>query len=325
MNHVWIITVLIIFSAVAALFVGAVPVTPVDLLHDSGGELTTIVNEIRLPRIILALVTGASLALAGAGMQGLLRNPLAEPGILGVSSGAALFAVVVLYFGLIGWSSWLLPAAAICGSLFSLLIVMLISGARATVTTLILAGVAVGAFFSGLIALALSLAPNPFAAQELSLWLMGSVANRDMHQVSLVLPFLLVGAILVLRAGRYLQALTLGEDTALSLGFPVLKERVLLLLGVALLVGASVAVTGVIGFAGLIVPHIMRFYVKNDPGRLLVSSALAGALLMLWMDLIAQIIPTTTEIRVGVMFTLLGGPFFLYLLLRKKRQWEIAQ
>jgi len=325
LNHVWIITVLIIVSAIAALFVGAVPVTPVDLLNDSGGELATIVNEIRLPRIILALVTGASLALAGAGMQGLLRNPLAEPGILGVSSGAALFAVVVLYFGLIGWSSWLLPAAAICGSLFSLLIVMLISGARATVTTLILAGVAVGAFFSGLIALALSLAPNPFAAQELSLWLMGSVANRDMRQVLLVFPFLFVGTILVLRSGRYLQALTLGEDTALSLGFPVLRERFILLLGVALLVGASVAVTGVIGFAGLIVPHIMRFYVKNNPGRLLVSSALAGALLMLWMDLIAQIIPTTTEIRVGVMFTLLGGPFFLYLLLRKKRQWEIAQ
>jgi len=325
LNHVWIITVLIIVSAIAALFVGAVPVTPVDLLNDSGGELATIVNEIRLPRIILALVTGASLALAGAGMQGLLRNPLAEPGILGVSSGAALFAVVVLYFGLIGWSSWLLPAAAICGSLFSLLIVMLISGARATVTTLILAGVAVGAFFSGLIALALSLAPNPFAAQELSLWLMGSVANRDMRQVLLVFPFLFVGTILVLRSGRYLQALTLGEDTALSLGFPVLRERFILLLGVALLVGASVAVTGVIGFAGLIVPHIMRFYVKNNPGRLLVSSALAGALLMLWMDLIAQIIPTTTEIRVGVMFTLLGGPFFLYLLLRKKRQWEIVQ
>jgi iron complex transport system permease protein len=221
-----------------------------------------------------------------------------------------------LYFGFATWYSWLLPVSAVFGSAAALLIVITIAGLRASITTLILAGVAVSALLSGLIALALSMAPSPFAMQEISFWLMGSLANRDISQILLISPFIAIGAILVFLSGRYLQALTLGEETATSMGFKGGVERGKILLGSALLVGGAVAVTGVIGFVGLIVPHILRPFVQADPRRLLTSSALAGALLVLWMDILVQIIPTTSELKVGVMATLIGGPFFLMLLVQ---------
>ncbi|EGN74578.1 ABC-type Fe3+-siderophore transport system, permease component [Idiomarina sp. A28L] len=339
--HRMILGVAIAITAIAALWVGSADVnvltalgfpekmvsdttfydtTPEKLVPDTTFSDTAISKQIlfdiRIPRILLALITGAALGLAGAGMQGLLRNPLAEPGILGVSSGAALAAVIVLYFGFATWYSWLLPIAAVFGSASALLIVVLIAGMRASITTLILSGVAVSAFLSGLIALALSMAPSPFAMQEISFWLMGSLANRDLDQIMLISPFLLIGAILIFTSGRYLQALTLGEETATSMGFNGALERAKLLTGTALLVGGAVAVTGVIGFVGLVVPHILRPFVHGDPRRLLFSSMLAGALLVLLMDILVQLLPTGAELQVGVMATLIGGPFFLMLLVR---------
>lgn len=277
-----------------------------------------IISEIRLPRLLLASLVGLSLGMAGAAMQGLLRNPLAEPGIMGVSSGAALLAVLVLYFGLVGWHSALLPLSAVLGSGLGLLLVMLIAGRAASVTTLILAGVACSALFSGAIALALSLAPNPFAMQEMSFWLMGSVAHRDLNQVLMVLPFIGLGLLLLWRGGRYLQVLTLGEDTASSMGFDPARQRLGLLTGVALLTGASVAVAGVVGFVGLMVPHMVRPLVKQNPRHLLFISALAGAIFVLLIDALAQWLSPGPELKIGVLMSLLGGPFFLVLLLRRR-------
>lgn len=325
MKHRLILIALILISSIAALNVGNYPI---DVWHtlitgifaENNGLPTApeqqILFDIRMPRVLLALITGAALGLAGAAMQGLLRNPLAEPGIIGVSSGAALAAVIVLYFGFATWYSWLLPISAVTGSAIALFIVVAIAGLRASITTLILAGVAVSALLSGLIALALSMAPSPFAMQEISFWLMGSLANRDISQILLIAPFIFVGAILAFATGRYLQALTLGEETATSMGFNGTVQRGKILIGSALLVGGAVAVTGVIGFVGLIVPHLLRPFVHGDPRRLLTSSMLAGALLVLWMDILVQVIPTTSELKVGVMATLIGGPFFLMLLIQ---------
>ena len=184
-----------------------------------------ILLEIRLPRILFAITVGAALGLAGAAMQGLLRNPLAEPSIMGISGGAAVVSVTLLYFGIALWQSWLLPLGAVFGSLLSLALVWFIAGRGASITTLILSGVAVAAFFAGIVALLLSLAPNPFAMQELNFWLLGSVANRDIVQWYFQAPFIFLGAFLVLASGRYLQALTLGEETASTLGFHIVLRR----------------------------------------------------------------------------------------------------
>ncbi|WP_232819869.1 FecCD family ABC transporter permease [Aliidiomarina celeris] len=318
----------LVASAVLGLFAGPVdvPVWQVLFIGQQGVEpelqwARQILLDVRMPRVLLAILVGFSLALAGAAMQGLLRNPLAEPGIIGVSGGAAVVSVFLLYFGFALWQSWLLPLGAVFGSVLALAGVLLIAGKGAPVVTLILAGVAVAAFLSGVVALLLSMAPNPFALQELTFWLMGSVAYRDLNQLGYLLPFFLLGSVLVLRSGRFLQALTLGEEIASSLGFAVAVERLKLLFGVALLVGSSVAMTGIIGFVGLIVPHLMRHVGGADPRKLLLNSALAGALFVLWADIAVQLIPTTTELQVGVVLTLLGGPFFLWILLHHRARY----
>lgn len=277
-----------------------------------------ILQQIRWPRVVLASLVGACLGSAGAAMQGLLRNPLAEPGIIGVSAGAALAAVVVLYFGLVGFHSALLPLSAVVGSCVALLLVLMVAGTAPAITTLILAGVAVSAALGGGIALALNFAPNPFAMQEISFWLMGSVAHRDLAQVTMILPFALLGFACLLLSTRFLRALSLGESTARSLGFGLLKGRLLVLLGVALLTGAAVAVAGIVGFVGLMVPHAVRLLLGPDPGRLLWASALLGAVFVLFIDLCVQWLSPASELKLGVLMSLIGAPFFLVLLRRSK-------
>ena len=277
-----------------------------------------IVQQIRLPRLLLASLVGACLGCAGAAMQGLLRNPLAEPGIIGVSAGAALAAVVVLYFGWVGFHSALLPLSAVLGSVFALLLVLLVAGTAPAVTTLILAGVAVSAALGGGIALALNFAPNPFAMQEISFWLMGSVAHRDLAQVGMILPFVLLGFVCLGCSAQFLRALSLGENSARSLGFSLRSGRFLVLLGVALLTGASVAVAGIVGFVGLMVPHAVRLLLGPDPARVLWASALLGAVFVVFIDLCVQWLSPASELKLGVLMSLLGAPFFLILLRRAK-------
>jgi iron complex transport system permease protein len=292
-----------------------------DLLSHNPSLHQTVVWEIRLPRVLLAVFVGATLGLAGAALQGFLRNPLAEPGILGVSSGAALGAVIVLYFGFAAAAWYWLPVAAITGALISLVLVYLLAGFRSSVLSLILAGVAINAIAGALISVALNFAPSYFALQEIVFWLMGSLSNRNMHHVYIAAPFIVAGWVLLLSRYRFLNALSLGEETAASLGFNPQRERNFLLIGLALCVGAAVAVSGSIGFVGLVVPHLLRPLVGYKPSRLLFASALGGALLVLCADIFVRQLDVARELKLGVVTSLLGGPFFLILILKTRSRW----
>lgn len=319
-----LLTAAVVLAFLASLSIGPVALSPWRALLDGWqghtGIEALIIWEIRLPRTLLALLIGASLGMSGAVMQGLLRNPLAEPGVMGVTNGAALGAVLVLYFGLSG-SLLALPLAAIGGALLALLGMYWLAGLSASVLTLVLAGVAISSLTGALISVALNFAPNLFAMQEIVFWLMGSLANRTSQHVLLAAPCLLLGWALMLSRYRLLDALSLGEDSARTLGFAVNRDRAILLLGVALSVGASVAVSGSIGFIGLIVPHLLRPLVRQRPGLLLPASALGGALMLLLADCLVRLLPLTQELKLGVVTSLLGGPFFLWLILRNRSRW----
>jgi len=277
-----------------------------------------IVLELRLPRAILALAIGGMLGLSGAAMQGLLRNPLAEPSLFGAPQCAALFAVSTISLGWTNTLSPALPLAAIIGALGSVALLLVIAGRGAGLIVLILAGLAVSAMAGAGTILAMNLAPNPFAALEIAFWLMGSLEDRSFRHVMLALPFMLPAAVLLLSQGRALRALTLGEEAAVSLGIAVSRARLIIIGGVAIGVGAGVAVAGAIGFIGLIAPHLMRPLTGFDPQRLLVPSALCGALLLLSADVMTRLIPATTDIKVGVLTALIGVPFFLVLIARSR-------
>lgn len=278
-----------------------------------------ILSEVRIPRALLALCVGASLALSGAALQGLLRNPLASPDILGVSQAAGLCAVLVLYYGLAQRAWFVLPLAALAGALLAVMLMLRLARRIAGTHTIILAGIAISALAGSFIALALNFAPNPYALQEIFYWMLGSVANRSMNEVWLALPFMLAGWILLLRSGRFLDALSLGDATAQSLGFAPRRHQWLLIVGVACCIGASVAVSGNIGFIGLVVPHLLRPLAGAQPGRLLWLSLPGGAALLLFADILVQALPGAQELQLGVITAALGGPFFLYLLMKHRQ------
>ena len=281
-----------------------------------GPELAQIiVQEIRLPRTLLALLVGGTLGLCGAALQGLLRNPLAEPGLLGASSGAAFGAVLVFYFGIAGASSLLLPLGAVGGSLLALAALYGLAGRRGDFLTIVLAGIAINALAAALTSLALNFAPSPYAALEILFWMLGSLADRSLAHVYLALPLMVPGWLLVVAAARGLDALTLGEDTASSLGFNPRRTQALVIGGTALAVG-GVAVTGVVGFVGLVVPHLLRRAVGQHPSRLLLPSFLGGALLTTLADVAIRLLPPGPELKLGVVTALLGAPFFLHLVMR---------
>lgn len=289
-------------------------------LHDPSSVLAIILTEIRLPRALIALLTGATLGACGAAMQGLLRNPLASPDLIGSSSGAALCAVIVLYFG---WQDlWLqtIPLAGMAGALLATVLVFALAGRDASITTLILAGVAINALAASGMSLLLNLAPSPYAMRELVLWTMGDITDRSMDDFWLMLPFTLLGWVLLIGVGRQLNALTLGEETAATLGVRPVWLRWRVFIAVSLAVGAAVATTGMIGFIGLVVPHLLRPLVGYEPGRLLPASALGGAAMLLAADMGVRLIPTESALKVGVLTALVGAPFFLHLILRSRRE-----
>lgn len=308
----------------AVCLVGALQVGPVGLDLQRALALPqdsvdgVILWQVRLPRALLAALIGATLGLAGAALQGLLRNPLAGPGLVGVTNCAALGSVLVLYFGLAGGAWFALPLGGMLGAAASVLLVFLLSGHSASLLTLILAGVAINAIVSSLISLALNFAPNPFAMSEIVYWLLGSIANRSFSEVAISAPFMVLGWLLMLSCGRYLNALSLGEDTATTLGFDPRAERWRLIAGVALGVGAAVSVSGSIGFVGLVVPHLLRPLVGYQPRRLLAASALGGAILLVLADMAVQGLSPHRELKLGVITALIGGPFFLHLIYRTR-------
>lgn len=318
------LTALLIVLFAASLIVGRMPldlgVAVQEWLRGESTLSRLILIELRLPRTLLAALIGASLGLAGAAMQGLLRNPLAEPGIIGVSVCAAFGAVIAFYSGLSLTAPLSLPLAGIAGALLAVVLLYALAGREASTLTLILSGVAINAFAGAATALALNLAPNPFAVTEIVFWMMGSVADRSLIHVQLVAPLMIVGWILLLAGGRALDALTLGDDTAASLGIRLSRLRLMLIVGTALAVGSGVAVTGTVGFVGLVAPHLVRPLVAHQPSRLLLVSALAGAALVLAADIVIRMITIGPELKLGVVTALIGAPFFLVLLMRLRRE-----
>ncbi|KRA82784.1 FecCD family ABC transporter permease [Altererythrobacter sp. Root672] len=276
-----------------------------------------ILSELRLPRTVLAILAGTTLGLAGATLQGLLRNPLAEPGLLGVSPGAALGAVIAIYFGLSSTFALARPTLGIVGALAAASLTL--GAGRGGTLTMILAGVAVSGLMGAGLSLALNFAPNPYAAYEMTIWMLGSLADRDWNQVMLAAPFILVGWLCLSLTARDLDALTLGEAQAQSLGVDLSRTRFLALAGTALSVGAATAVTGAIGFIGLLAPHLVRPFVGHQPSRVLLPSALFGAILLLFADVATRVIPTDQEVKLGVLTSLVGTPFFFWLVARLRR------
>lgn len=299
-----------------ALFAGRVWVPP--MLWGGDDPRALIIAELRLPRVLLAAVIGAGLGVSGAAMQGYLRNPLADPGLFGVSAGAALGAVLALFAGAAA-PAWLLPVAALTGAGVTMALLALLVGRSASVMVFTLAGVILSNIAGSLTALAISLAPTPFVTSEIVTWLMGALTDRGWGDVMLAAPLTLVGAAALTVAGPALDALTLGEDAAISMGVNPRRLQALIVLGVGLCVGAGVATAGVIGFVGLIVPHLVRPFVGNRPSAVLLPSALGGALLLVLADALVRVAPLASELRLGIAMAMLGGPFFLLLLVRMRR------
>jgi iron complex transport system permease protein len=276
-----------------------------------------ILAQLRLPRAVLALTIGAGLGASGAAMQGYLRNPLADPGLFGIAPGAALGAVASLWFGVA--SAWLLPLFALVGAAGAMALLSLIAGRTAGIALFTLAGMMIASLAGALTSLAISLAPNAFAMSEIVTWLMGALTDRSWREVWIAAPLTLAGIACLTMAARDLDALVLGETAARSLGMEPRRLQGWLIAGVGLTVGSGVAVAGIIGFVGLIVPHLVRPLTDRRPSSLLLPSALAGALLVLVADSLCRILPLVTELRLGIALSLVGAPFFLWLLLRMRK------
>jgi len=318
------LALLLVALLLASLLVGPAPITAgrglLALVTGADPTAALVMREIRLPRALLALLIGAGLGASGAALQGYLRNPLAEPGLLGISGAAALGATITLYTGLSAAIPLALPGAALAGAALATLLVQALAGAGGGSITLILAGVAVSSLAGALTSLVLNLSPNPFAASEIVYWLLGSLADRSMLHVYVAAPFILVGVALLLAVGRDLDALTLGEDAAASLGVTLGRTRTLVVLGSAFAVGAGVAVAGAIGFVGLVVPHLLRPLTGALPSRLLPASALGGAVLLLAADIAVRLLAPERDLKLGVLTALVGAPFFLWLVWRGRRR-----
>ncbi len=289
------------------------------LFGGTGDAVSLVMQEIRLPRALLAIMVGISLGLSGAALQGYLRNPLAEPGLIGVSSSAALGAVVTLQTGLAAQMMFALPFFGLFGAGVAVLLLLLLAGPRGGSLTLILAGIAISALAAALTSLVLNLSPNPCATSEIVFWMLGSLADRSFSHITIALPFMALGWILILSTSRGLDALILGEDAAASLGINLTRLRWLLVFGVAACTGAATSVVGAIGFVGLVVPHILRPFVGARPSRLLPASALGGAALVLAADIAARVILPDRDLKLGVVMAIIGAPVFLHLIYRTRR------
>ncbi len=277
-----------------------------------------VVWSIRLPRALAAFLVGGALGISGAALQGLLRNPLAEPGVLGVSASASLTATFSIYFGLVAFNAWLLPLGAIAGALIATALLALAATRTSSVVTLILIGVGLSSFAGALMSLLMNLAPNPFTLSDMINWMLGSVANRSYDEIMLALPFMVVGTAILLATGRGLSALTLGEEAASGVGLNLQRQRIWTVLGAGLATGASVALAGAIGFVGIVAPHIIRPIVRHDPARSLIPSALLGGLILVVADIFVRILPSTNELKLGVVAALIGAPAFIWIAMQRR-------
>ncbi|WP_017671599.1 iron ABC transporter permease [Blastomonas sp. AAP53] len=314
--------VLAILAALyAACLLGSVPLPPARMTaallgQGEPGDLL-VVWQVRLPRALAALAAGVALGISGAALQGLLRNPLAEPGVLGVSAMSALFATVALFYGLAATIPFALPLAAIAGALTATTIIAWAAPRTSSVVTLILVGVGISSFSGAVMSLLMNLAPNPFTLSDMVTWMMGSVANRSFNDLALCTPFILTGAALLIAARRGLAALSLGEEAAAGVGLNVPRQRLLVVLGAGLATGGAVALAGAIGFVGIVAPHLVRPWVRHDPARVLIPSALLSGLILILADITVRVMPGDTELKLGVVAALIGAPVFVTIALRR--------
>ena len=310
-----ILSAAVAFAFALSLIIGKVWIGPAFWFSDT--PYGWIMAELRLPRAILGAAIGAVLGLSGAVLQGYLRNPLADPAVVGISASAAFGAVLAIFFGF-AVSPLIIFGSAMLGAAMGMIILIALAGQSSSPLGFILGGVILATLAGALTSFVISIAPNPFATSEMIEWLMGALTDRSMSDVWIALPPMILGAILLARSGRALDALTLGDDIAFTLGIDPQATRLLIIAGTGLCVGASVAVSGVIGFVGLIVPHLLRGWIGERPSQLLLPSALGGAALTLTADALVRLAPGVGEVRLGIAMALIGAPFFLWLMLRMK-------
>ncbi len=311
----WLAAVLVVSLALSLL------TGPAGFGFPGGGDAAWLIfSEIRMPRAILGALIGAALGLCGAALQGYLCNPLAEPGLLGVTGGASLGAVVAIHSGASAAFALALPLGGLIGAGLATLAVLLLAGARSGPVTLILAGVAISSLAGALTTLALNLSPNPFAAVEMVFWMLGSLNDRSLVHVWIASPLILAGGAILMSLRRDLDALSLGDDVAANLGLDLSRLRLKVVAGTALAIGAATSVAGSIGFVGLVVPHLLRRHAGHEPGRLLPLSALGGACLVLVADLVLRLLSPVGDLKLGVLTALIGAPFFLWLVVKTRQE-----
>ncbi len=321
----WLMPALVLASAAAlfaACLLGSTPL-PADRVLSaliglgSPGD-HVVVWEIRLPRALAAYGVGIALGASGAALQGLLRNPLAEPGVLGVSASAALAATFVIYYGIAFASPVIMPLAAIAGALAATGLIALAAIRTQSMVTLILVGVGLSSFAAAAMALLMNLAPNPFSLTDMVNWMLGSVANRSADDLALAAPFLVVGLAVLILTRRGLSALTLGEEAASGVGLDLRRQRLAVVFGAGLSTGAAVSIAGAIGFVGIVAPHVVRPFVGYDPARSLIPAALLGGVLLVLADISVRLLPTPAELKLGVVAAILGAPAFIWIALRRR-------
>lgn len=281
-----------------------------------------VIWQIRFPRALAAFMVGGALGASGAALQGLLRNPLAEPGVLGVSAAAVLGATISLYFGLTAISPWALPVAAIIGALIATAIIALAAIRTQSVVTLILIGVGLSSFAGAAMSLLINFAPNPFSLSDMVNWMLGSVSNRSYREIGFAAPFMAIGLVILFTARRGLSALTLGEEAASGLGLNLKAQRILIVLGAGLATGAAVSIAGAIGFVGIVAPHLIRPFVGHDPARSLLPSTLLAGLFLVLADIGVRLIPTQSELKLGVVAAIFGAPAFIWIALQRGRRHD---
>lgn len=322
-----IITMLLVACAVvmlAACFLGATPMgagrIAQALIGNGPPADSLIIWSIRLPRALAAFVVGMALGISGAALQGLLRNPLAEPGVLGVSASASLGATFVIYYGLAAVSPWAMPAAAILGALAATSLITVAALKTRAVVTLILIGVGLSSFSGAAMSMLMNLAPNPFSLSDLINWMLGSVANRSFADIGFAAPFLLGGLAIIMATRRGLTALTLGDEAAQGVGLDLRKQRIAVVLGAGLLSGAAVSIAGAIGFVGIIAPHVIRPWVSYDPARTILPAGLLAGIILMVADIAVRLAPTTNELKLGVVAALIGAPAFVWIAAARQSQ-----
>ena len=288
------------------------------LLGQSDVGHNLIVQELRMPRIFLGLMAGATLGYTGAALQGLLRNPLADPGVIGVSASAGLGAVAAIYLGVSAMSVFIVPLFAMTGALIATVILMLLAARDSSVLTLILAGMGISSLATAGVSLLMNFAASPMSLQDMVMWMLGSLENRTYDDLMLAGPLILVGWLMMVGVGQGLNALSLGSETAHTLGIDLKRLRWRVVIGTALSVGATVSVCGAIGFIGLVVPHFVRAFIGHEPKRLLLPSALMGGLLLTLADILTRLPIGHGQLRLGVVTAMIGAPMFIYIIFKTR-------